>query len=67
MIFFFGLLFGSIGTIYMIYGKRMASSIHIVVGAILVVYPYLFSNALLVFLAGVVLTGIPYARLRGWI
>jgi hypothetical protein len=67
MTFFLGLLFGSIGTIYMIYGKRMASPIHIVIGAILVVYPYLFSNALLVFIAGVVLTGIPYARLRGWI
>jgi len=65
MTFFFGLLFGSIGTVYMIYGKRQSSSIHIVVGAILIVYPYLFSNAILVFLAGVVLTAIPYAHQRG--
>ena len=62
-----GLLFGSIGTVYMIYGKRVASPIHIIVGAILIVYPYLFSNALLVFLAGVILTAIPYARHRGLI
>jgi hypothetical protein len=61
----FGLLFGSIGTVYMIYGKRQSSVIHIVVGAILVVYPYLFSNAILVFAAGVILTAIPYAHQRG--
>jgi hypothetical protein len=65
MILFLGLLFGSIGTVYMIYGKRQASPIHIVVGAILVVYPYLFTNAILVFLAGVILTAIPYAHHRG--
>ena len=65
MTLFFGLLFGSIGTIYMIYGKRQSSPIHIIVGAILIVYPYLFSNAILIFLAGVVLTAIPYAHQRG--
>ena len=67
MSFFLGLLFGSIGMVYMIYGKRQASVIHIVVGAILIIYPYLFSNTLLVFIAGVILTAIPYARLRGLI
>ena len=65
MSFFLGLLFGSIGMVYMIYGKRQSSVIHIVVGAILIIYPYLFSNTLLVFIAGVILTAIPYARLRG--
>ena len=65
MSLFLGLLFGSIGMVYMIYGKRQASVIHIVVGAILIIYPYLFSNTLLVFVAGVILTAIPYARLRG--
>ena len=67
MTFFLGLLFGSIGMVYMIYGKRQSSVIHIVVGAILIIYPYLFSNTLLVFIAGVILTAIPYARLRGLI
>ena len=67
MTLFLGLLFGSIGTVYMIYGKRQSSVIHIVVGAILLVYPYLFSNAILVFIAGVILTAIPYARHRGLI
>jgi len=65
--FFFGLLFGSIGTVYLIYGKRQSSPIHLVVGAILIVYPYLFSNAILVFVAGVILTAIPYAHQRGLI
>jgi len=60
-----GLLFGSIGTVYLIYGKRQSSPIHLVVGAILIVYPYLFTNAILVFVAGVILTAIPYARHRG--
>jgi hypothetical protein len=49
----------------LIYGKRQSSPIHLVVGAILIVYPYLFTNAILVFVAGVILTAIPYARLRG--
>ncbi|HXA20377.1 MAG TPA: hypothetical protein VN380_25585 [Thermoanaerobaculia bacterium] len=67
MTFLLGFLFGSIGTVYMIYGKRQSSPIHIIVGAFLIVYPYLFSNALLVFLAGVILTAIPYAHHRGLI
>jgi hypothetical protein len=65
MSLFLGLLFGSIGTVYLIYGKRISSPIHLVVGAILIIYPYLFSNAILVFLAGVILTAIPWARHRG--
>jgi hypothetical protein len=65
MSLFLGLLFGSIGTVYLIYGKRTSSPIHLVAGAILIIYPYLFSNAILVFLAGVILTAIPWARHRG--
>ncbi|MEA2326178.1 MAG: hypothetical protein QOE68_1137 [Thermoanaerobaculia bacterium] len=67
MTLFLGLLFGSIGMVYMIYGKRQSSVMHIVVGAILIIYPYLFSNALLVFITGAILTAIPYARHRGLI
>ena len=67
MTLFLGLLFGSIGTVYMIYGKRVPSPLHIVIGAILIVYPYFFSSVLLVFLAGVILTAIPYAHQRGLI
>jgi hypothetical protein len=65
MTLFLGLLFGSIGTVYLIYGKRQSSPTHLIVGAILIVYPYLFTNAILVFVAGVILTAIPYARHRG--
>jgi hypothetical protein len=67
MSIFLGLLFGSIGTVYMIYGKRQSSVMHIVVGAILLVYPYLFSNAILILITGAILTAIPYARHRGFI
>jgi hypothetical protein len=65
MSLFLGLLFGSIGTVYLIYGKRISSPIHLVVGAILIIYPYLFSNAILVFAVGAILTAIPWARHRG--
>ena len=51
--------------VYLIYGKRQSSPIHLVVGAILIIYSYLFSNTLLVFIAGVILTAIPYAHHRG--
>jgi len=67
MTLLFGLLFGSIGTVYMIYGKRQSSAIHIVVGAILLVYPYLISNAILVVIVGAILTAIPFAHQRGLI
>ncbi|MBV8546911.1 MAG: amino acid transport protein [Acidobacteria bacterium] len=67
MSIFLGLLFGSIGTVYMIWGKRQSSVMYIVVGAILLVYPYLFSNAILIFITGAILTAIPYARHRGLI
>lgn len=67
MTLLFGLLFGSIGTVYMIYGKRQSSVIHIVVGAILLVYPYLFSNAILILIVGAILTAIPFAHQRGLI
>ena len=67
MTLFLGLLFGSIGTVYLIYGKRQSSVIHIVVGAVLLVYPYLFSNAILIFITGAILTAIPFARQRGLI
>jgi hypothetical protein len=67
MTLFLGLLFGSIGTVYLIYGKRQSSVIHIVVGAILLVYPYLFSNAILIFITGAILTAIPFAHQRGLI
>lgn len=45
--------------------ETAVQSIYIIVGAILIVYPYLFSNAILVFVAGAVLTVIPYAHQRG--
>jgi hypothetical protein len=64
---FFGLLFGSIGTVYLIYGKRQSSVIHIVVGAVLLVYPYLVSNAFLILIIGAILTAIPFAHQRGLI
>jgi len=39
---------------------------YLIVGALLVVYPYFVSNTLLIIGIGIVLIGIPPARNRGW-
>ncbi len=65
MTLFLGLLFGSIGTVYFIYGKRIHEPLFLIVGLALVIYPYFFENALLVLLIGALLAAIPIARHKG--
>ena len=55
-----GLLFGSIGLGYFIYGKKQKAVVPLVCGVLLIVFPYFVSNALLLVAIGVVLTAIPY-------
>ncbi len=62
---FLGLLFGAIGTVYLIYGKRVHDSMYMAIGFLLIIYPYLFSNAIVVLVIGVLLTSIPIAHQRG--
>jgi hypothetical protein len=60
-----GLIFGSIGLGYFMYGKSQRSPIPLLCGIALMVYPYFVSNNYVLFAVGAVLTGIPYA-LRNW-
>lgn len=55
-----GMVFGSIGLGYFVYGKRQASPMPLVCGIALMVFPYLVSNAWATVLIGVVLMAIPY-------
>jgi hypothetical protein len=62
--FFFGLLFGAVGTGYLIYGKRQYSAAFAVTGVLLIVYPYFVSSALAVALIGAALIAAPFILQR---
>lgn len=55
-----GLLFGSIGLGFFIYGKRQKAPVPLVCGLSLMVFPYFVSNHWLMVLIGVALMAIPY-------
>jgi len=58
---FWGLIFGSIGFGYFLYGKKQGSPVPLVCGIALMVYPYFVgSSALAMIGIGVVLIAIPY-------
>ena len=65
MTLIFGLIFGAIGTVYFVYGKRIQEPLFLIVGFALCIYPYFFSNVVLVLLIGAVLAAIPIARHKG--
>ena len=53
---FAGLIFGSIGFVAFIYGKKGALWRPMVIGAALIAYPYFFSTPLLIYPIGITLT-----------
>jgi hypothetical protein len=55
-----GLLFGSIGAGYAIYGRRQRAAVPLVCGIALMVFPYFESNIVLLVGIGTILTAIPY-------
>ena len=57
-ILFAGLIFGSIGVGAWIYGKRRASAPHLLLGAILVLYPYFTGNLIILYGVGIILTAL---------
>ena len=57
---FLGLLFGSIGLGFFIYGRKQRAVIPLLCGVALMVVPYFISSTLLLFLVGAVLVAIPY-------
>ena len=57
---FLGLIFGSVGTGFFIYGKKQGAPVPLVCGMLLMVVPYFISNSWLLFAAGLALAVIPY-------
>jgi hypothetical protein len=55
-----GLLFGSIGLGYFIYGKKQRAVVPLVCGLGLMVFPYFVPNTILLVGIGALLTAIPY-------
>jgi hypothetical protein len=55
-----GVLFGSIGLGFFIYGRKQSGLAPLVCGLLLMVVPYFISNALLLFAVGAVLVVLPY-------
>jgi len=59
-ILLWGVLFGSIGLGFFIYGKRQGAPVPLACGLLLMVFPYFVSNAWATVLIGSVLMAIPY-------
>ena len=55
-----GLLFGSFGLGFFIYGKNQKAPIPLVCGLALMAYPYFIANPFLLVAIGVTLTAIPF-------
>ena len=55
-----GMIFGSIGLGFFIYGKKRKSIIPLISGIGLMVVPYLISNIYALILLGIVLAALPY-------
>lgn len=55
-----GLLFGSIGAGYFIYGKKQRAPVPLVCGIALMVFPYFVSNTVALVAAGIALCSVPY-------
>ena len=66
VILFLGLIFGSIGGVYVFYGRREYSASYLVCGVLLMLYPYCVSSAVLIVVVGAILAVSPHALQREW-
>jgi hypothetical protein len=55
-----GLLFGSIGLGFFVYGRRQKKVVPLVSGLALMIFPYFVSNTILLVTLGIALIAIPY-------
>ena len=61
---FWGLLFGSVGFAYFMYGRKQQAIIPMIIGFVLMILPYLLTNTAALIVVGIVLAAIPrYVRL----
>jgi hypothetical protein len=55
-----GVLFGSVGLGFFIYGKKQRAVVPLVCGVALMLCPYVVSNPILLVIVGIALMAIPY-------
>jgi len=55
-----GVLFGSIGMGYLIYGRKQRRGIALLSGVLLCIFPYFVSNVFLMILTAIILMALPY-------
>ena len=55
-----GLLFGSIGVGFFIYGRKQRAPVPLICGVALIIFPYFVSNIIVLVAIGIVLVCIPY-------
>jgi hypothetical protein len=55
-----GLLFGSAGLGFFVYGRKQRAVVPLVCGLLLMVFPYFVSNVALLVAVGIVLCAVPY-------
>jgi hypothetical protein len=57
---FLGVLFGSIGFGFFLYGRKQRKVVPLLCGIVLMIVPYFIPGNLLLFVVGAVLVAIPY-------
>ena len=55
-----GIIFGSIGLGFFVYGKKQKAAVPLLCGIGLMLFPYFISNTLLLVLSGAVLAVVPF-------
>jgi hypothetical protein len=55
-----GVIFGSIGLGFFVYGKKQKAVIPLLSGIVLMVFPYFISNPYIMILSGIILVALPY-------
>lgn len=57
---FWGMIFGSIGLGFFVYGKKQQAIVPLLCGLALMIFPYFVSNVIVLVVVGVALMAIPY-------
>ena len=55
-----GVVFGSVGLAYFVYGKKQQRFVPLLCGIALMAFPYFISNTVLLVVVGLVLSAAPY-------
>lgn len=64
---FLGIVFGSIGGVYVFLARREHDALYLIIGAALILFPYFVSGIALTLAIGTLLSMVPIARYQGWI